>query len=461
MSDVLQRGSTGAALDTRTRLLLDAMSGPVISTDAEGRIVYWNPAAEELFGWTQAEVLGRPRSQILTSEPTRSAIQVTGGLRRGETREGRYEICRHDGGTVTALVSEKPVLDEAGKLVMVLGLARDLTPEQRVERRLVRTELWSKSAFENAVLGIAFADLEGRFTSVNPAMCAIYERDASELIGHQGVEFTYPDDREPTATPVHELGSGTRDRFSTEKRILTPSGRIVWVQVDLVNVPSSDGDPEYLFGQVRDVTEQHETHAALSLSSARWEAMAESVVDSVRATVEVRDPYTAGHQSRVAAIAVGIGRGLGLDDESCRGLGIAATLHDIGKMAVPMDILSKPDRLLPAEYELIKRHSAVGAAIIASVDFPWPVATIIHQHHERLDGSGYPDGLSGADLLPESRILAVADVVEASAAHRPYRPARGTDAALEIIREESRRGTLDNTAVDACVELFSSGALVM
>ena len=149
---------------------------------------------------------------------------------------------------MTALVSEKPVLDEAGKLVMVLGLARDLSPEQRMERRLSRTELWSKSAFENSVLGIAFGDLEGRFTSVNPAMCAIYERGANDLIGHRGVEFTYPDDREPTATPVQELGSGARDRFSTEKRILTPSGRIVWVQVDLVNVPGGDGKPEYLFG---------------------------------------------------------------------------------------------------------------------------------------------------------------------------------------------------------------------
>jgi HD-GYP domain-containing protein (c-di-GMP phosphodiesterase class II) len=181
--------------------------------------------------------------------------------------------------------------------------------------------------------------------------------------------------------------------------------------------------------------------------------------DSVAATVEMRDRYTARHQARVAVIAVAIARRLGLDEESCRGLSIAGRMHDVGKMAIPMDILSKPGPLLPAEYELVKLHPTLGAAVIARIDFPWPVATMIRQHHERLDGSGYPDGLGGADLLPESRILAVADVAEASASHRPYRPGFGSAGALEIIREASRRGTLDETAVNACIELVLSGEI--
>jgi putative two-component system response regulator len=144
---------------------------------------------------------------------------------------------------------------------------------------------------------------------------------------------------------------------------------------------------------------------------------------------------------------------MGMRGESIDAIRLAANIHDIGKIAVPSEILSKPGRLNPSEFSLIKMHSRTGFEMLEPVEFPWPLPTIVLQHHERLDGSGYPDGLTGAAILPEARIIAVADVVEAMATHRPYRPALGVDAALEEITKQ-RGVKLDEAAVDACVRLF-------
>ena len=179
-------------------------------------------------------------------------------------------------------------------------------------------------------------------------------------------------------------------------------------------------------------------------------------VDAIGATIEVRDPYTAGHQHRVSDLAGAIARRLCMPDDEVRGICIAASIHDIGKIAVPAELLSRPGKLQPAEFELIKCHSQTGYDIIKNIEFPWPVAEIVLQHHERLDGSGYPRGLKGEQINRGARIIQVADVVEAIAHYRPYRPALGLDVAVEEIRKN--RGTLyDPEVVDSCLALIESG----
>lgn len=168
---------------------------------------------------------------------------------------------------------------------------------------------------------------------------------------------------------------------------------------------------------------------------------------------EMRDPYTVGHERQVAEIAVAIGAGLGMDAWRLEGLRAAGCVHDVGKIAVPSEILAKPSRLTPAEYELIKVHPRIGHDVLKGIDSPWPVAQVALQHHERLDGSGYPHGLANGEILLEARILAVADVVEAMAAHRPYRPGLGIESALAEIERGS--GTLYDPQVAAeCLSLF-------
>lgn len=208
-----------------------------------------------------------------------------------------------------------------------------------------------------------------------------------------------------------------------------------------------------LHGQV---LEKSRTENLLQSNLVRLEGALEGAFRALAATVEKRDPYIAGHQQRVSALAVAIAQEMGLPADKIEGLRVAALIHDIGKIAAPAEILTKPARLTTTEYQLVKEHPRVGHDIIKTIPFPWPVAHIILQHHERLDGSGYPEGLIGDAILMEARILAVADVVEALCALRPYRPALGLEKGLEEVRR-GRGLRYDTRAVDACLRVFRDG----
>ncbi len=180
-----------------------------------------------------------------------------------------------------------------------------------------------------------------------------------------------------------------------------------------------------------------------------------STVQAITTTIEKRDPYTSGHQQRVADLSRILARGIGLSDNEVEGIYIAAAIHDIGKISLPAEILSKPVQLSDIEVSLIQAHSQTGYDILKGIDFPWPIAEIVLQHHERLDGSGYPRGLRGDDILMAARIIGVADVVETMASHRPYRPSRGIDKALEEITQN--KGVLyEPLVVEACLKIFEN-----
>ncbi|MEA1970163.1 MAG: response regulator [Thermodesulfobacteriota bacterium] len=178
------------------------------------------------------------------------------------------------------------------------------------------------------------------------------------------------------------------------------------------------------------------------------------IIHAAAMMVETRDPYTAGHQRRVTDLARTVAKEMGLSQDLIDGIRMAGAVHDLGKLSVPADILSKPGRISEPEFEIIKTHPQVGYDILKEIEFPWPVAEIILQHHERMDGSGYPKGLSGEDILQEARILAVADVVEAMSSHRPYRPALGIDKALEEI-SQNRSILYDPEVVDITLKIFT------
>jgi len=177
------------------------------------------------------------------------------------------------------------------------------------------------------------------------------------------------------------------------------------------------------------------------------------IIQAITTTVEARDPYTAGHHRKVANLARTIANELSLPKNQIEGIRVASIIHDLGKISIPAEILSKPGRMLNIEYNLIKMHPKVGYNILKNIDFPWPIAEIVHQHHERIDGSGYPQGLMGNDILTEAKIIGVADVVEAIASHRPYRAARGIEMALDEIEKNSGRLYVPEI-VDACVQVI-------
>lgn len=215
-----------------------------------------------------------------------------------------------------------------------------------------------------------------------------------------------------------------------------------------------DGNILRRVGTVQDVTEQQMAEIAQHRSEVRLHDSLLQTIRAVAMTLEKRDPYTAGHQQRVADLAAAIAQAMGLCDEQIEGIRLGGMIHDIGKIYVPAEILAYPRKLSELEFKLIKTHPQVGYDIVKDIDFPWPVAEMILQHHERLDGSGYPRGLKGDAILLEARILAVADVVEAMISYRPYRPGLGKDAAFAEIRNNSGR-LYDAVASEHCIKLFT------
>jgi HD-GYP domain-containing protein (c-di-GMP phosphodiesterase class II) len=186
----------------------------------------------------------------------------------------------------------------------------------------------------------------------------------------------------------------------------------------------------------------------------------DEVIHAMGSMIEVRDVYTAGHQQKVARISVEIARNLALPAYQIKGIQLAAKIHDIGKLAIPSEILSKPGKLSAAEFDMIKTHSGVGFAILRDIEFPWPIAQTVLQHHERMNGTGYPNRLSRYNILLEAKIIAVADVVEAMASDRPYRPSRGIGPAMEEI-SRNKHELYDENVVDACLQVFNNGRFVM
>ena len=215
-------------------------------------------------------------------------------------------------------------------------------------------------------------------------------------------------------------------------------------------------NPDELIEAVRKTTRVRQQQRQLEKANRQLLSTMETTVAALARAIEKRDPYTDGHQKRVSLLAASIAEDLGLSSDQVTGIRLGAMIHDIGKICIPAELLTMPRRLTPIEFDLIKTHALAGAEILGDIEFPWPICQMVAQHHERLNGSGYPDGLKDDAILPEAKIIAVADVVEAMASHRPYRPGKGLQSAMDEIIE--KRGELySQEAVDACLRVLRNG----
>ncbi len=293
---------------------------------------------------------------------------------------------------------------------------------------------------------VAVIDGEGRFMKVAPTSAVVAYLPPGDPIGKTVHEVLSADLAGQVLEAVREvLATG---RPLTLQYRLSVDSKETWFEGRASALTEST-----VFWIVRDVTGRKQATESLEQTLKQLGDAMTAIVAVVAQVVETRDPYTAGHQRRVAHLARSIAAELRLPADTIEGLAMGGMIHDIGKVSIPAEILSKPGRLGSWERELIKTHPQTGAEILGDVTFPWPIAAMVRQHHERMDGSGYPLGLKGAEIALEARIMAVADVVEAMASHRPYRPSLGIEAAHEEI--EANRGVLyDTDVVDACLRLF-------
>ncbi|PKP57894.1 histidine kinase [Candidatus Atribacteria bacterium HGW-Atribacteria-1] len=301
--------------------------------------------------------------------------------------------------------------------------------------------------------GIIVTDLEAKITDLNKAALKMYGTGNKEgLVGKSAFDLIVPEERVKALTGMKEVMEKgyVKDR---EYHIAIKGGTKIPVEMSVSIMEGMDGEPIGFVGIVRDITDRKQAEEKLQQSYKKLQKTMEGTINTIAKIIETRDPYTAGHQQRVSKLSTIIAREMKLPQDKIEGIRITSLFHDVGKIGLPVEILSKPTKLSKIEYSLIKGHSQVGHDILKTIDFPWQVAQIILQHHERVDGSGYPQGLKGNEILIESKIIAVADVVEAMSFHRPYRPALGIDKALEEISQN--KGILyDLKVADTCLKLF-------
>ena len=365
---------------------------------------------------------------------------------------GRQQILNFLLSTYENAVQQNRTLTKAQHELQELNgkLQQEIIERKQAEEEIRRLKDFNAGIVQNMAEGIAVEDAEGYIIFVNPAAADLLGYSPEELVGQHWMVIVSPDQHPSVQAAYERLMHGEADRY--ELQLVRQDGTLVPVLVS-GSPRVEDGRFAGTLSVFTDITEHKQVEEELQQSLERLRRTFDETVNALASAIRTRNPYTAGHQWRVAQLASAIAREMGLPDEQVEGIRVAGLIHDIGKISVPLEILSNPDGISELEYGIIKAHPRIGYDILKAVEFPWPVAEIVLQHHERLDGSGYPQGLSGEEILLEAKILGVADVMDAITSHQPYRAARGLDRALEEISRN--RGVLyDPGAVGACLKLF-------
>jgi PAS domain S-box-containing protein/putative nucleotidyltransferase with HDIG domain len=454
--------------EERFRNLFELEPTPILIHDGV-RTVLANSACAAFLGYESSEALeGVPVASFVHPDD-RSVVaeRVQRMMRDNWTAPAVTErFVRLDGTIACGEIFASPVTFDGQRMIHVIAL--DLSERMAAEQALSDSESSFRSLFEYS--GDAIIVHDGRTVSLaNRTARSVFgfEYDA-DVTGIGLYDFIHPDSHDMAEDRITALFTGEARPKTAEMRLLKADGTDWYAEARSVVLPI--GGKPYVSTLLSDLTDRRRAEQELAsyrdqlevLLAQRTESLERAMqqLDAVTAvvsrTVEMRDPYTAGHQRRVAALAREIAEKMGMDSEDVGYLEVAAHLHDVGKVSVPAEILSRPSQLGELEFELVKCHVEAGYEIVRSANLPEPVAEIVYQHHERLDGSGYPRGLVSADLLPGARILMVADVVEAMCTHRPYRPALGFACALEAISAGSGE-LFDPDVVAACHAVVESG----
>jgi PAS domain S-box-containing protein len=414
-----------------------------------------NPKLCHILGYTEQELISMEYPNITFPGELENDLELVSKLLQGEIdhidKQQRY--IRKDANPIWTHLTIQLLKDIDGRPLHFLHTMMDITSHKFSEQKLIESEERLRLAFENANDGICLIDAVGKHIEVNTRMCKIFGYSKEELKNLTVNDITHPEDRPMSQEFIKRSILGEVERTVFEQRYLHKNGNTIWGQVSSSLVRDTEGTPLYFISHIQDITQKKMSEEKMESSIEKLRKAMGGIIQAMSLTVEARDPYTSGHQRRVADLARAIAQEMGLTEDQVDGIRMSGAIHDIGKISVPSEILSKPSKLSDLEFSLIKTHPIVGYNILKDIDFPWPIAEITLQHHERINGSGYPKGISGNEILLEAKILAVADVVEAIASHRPYRPAHTIDVALNEIVQN--KGILyDPEVVAACLRVF-------
>jgi PAS domain S-box-containing protein len=453
--DITERKKAENALresEKRYHELNDFLPISTFEVDAAGNIISYNRTALETFRYNEEDFkAGMNVLQFFAPEEWQRVEENMRKIIQGTSTPGQeFIFLRKDGSKFTGLIYAALNIQQ-NKTVGIRGVIIDITERKQAEVALRESESLSKSLIDYMHDAVLILNWDGSILFANLAAAKIIEYERPEaFVGHNMIEYLHPDSFQKAAEDIEAVKAGKMG-FPSEYQLFSVTGRRIWVESIGGNIIFRNASANLVC--IRDITERKQAEEELLRTLESLRKAVGATIQVMVSAVEARDPYTAGHQLRTADLARTIATDMGLTQDTIDAIRMAGSIHDIGKLYVPSEILTKPSKLTDIELSLIKEHSRRGYEMLKDVESPWPLADIIYQHHERMDGSGYPRNLKGDDILMEARILAISDVVESMGSHRPYRPSLGIEAAIEEI--EKNRGKLyDTGAVDACLRVF-------
>jgi PAS domain S-box-containing protein len=442
-------------LEERYRLSFENTSDVIFIVDENLNILSMSQSAEKILGYKPEEFIGKlvtDMKHIFTPASFEQAISDAMLIFKGETISAKiYEFMAKDGTIKIGEVSGSPIMRN-GQVTGFVSIARDITDRRRMEDELRNSAQKYRTILEDMNDMYYELDIKGNMTFFNKALLSLTARSPEELQGMNFRDYMSSEGSEDALKIFGEIYKTGKPRLFVNE-IVTKTGEVKYFESQAGLLLDENKQPIGFRGIARDITDRKKAQDERDQVLARLRKTLGTMIQAMSAAVEARDPYTSGHQRRVAALARSIAAEMNLSRDQIEGIRMAASIHDMGKISIPAEILSMPRKLSKLEFDLVKTHSQAGHDIIKDIDFPWPIANIILQHHERINGSGYPHGLRGDNILLEARILAVADVVEAMASYRPYRPALGLDTALEEITR-NKNILYDGEVVEACLKIF-------
>ena len=449
--------------EARFRDMASLLPQVIFEADEKGKFTFVNRQGLEIFGYSAAEAAGmNVLETIIPQDRSRAMENIADRMKGLNSPPNEYTAIRKDGSTFPVTIYASPIVCNS-RYAGMRGILIDVTERKQTEEMLRESEAKYRLLAENARDNIWTMDMNLRFTYMSPSVLQVRGYTVEEVMAQSLEEVFTPSSLEIAVKAFEEelalesMGPKGLSRMRTlELEHICKDGSTVWVEINTSFLRDTDGHPIGILGVSRDIAERKLNEEKLAKSYKSLKKTLNDAIETMVKIVEMRDPYTAGHQRKVADLATAIAKEMKLEDDEIDQLKMAAIIHDIGKIYVPSDILNKPGKLSEIELQLIKSHSQYGHDIVKGMNCPRSVSQAILQHHERLDGSGYPNRLKGEDTILAAKILAVADVVEAIASHRPYRPARGVHIAMEEISKNTGK-LYDPDVVDACLKLFTSG----
>ena len=436
--------------------ICDVAPSSILVIDNIGRILYANDFSARLHGIPKSELLTL-NVYMLSKEPddsnARKSFEQTYAL--GEFVRTKT-VYKRDGTPFPLLVYSKPI--EWDGQPAILSIGTDLTEQFKVENDLQKSLAQNKRILENLQDAYFQSTFDGEFLMLNPRAAKMFGYDSAEELLCVSAKAIYasPEDRLSMIEKLLPSGQVTSHTCQLKHK----DGSLFWGSMHAQYLKNEAGEVVGAEGLIRDITERRkleneikEQHESIRATNAVLKKRLEQSINAISKIGELRDAYTAGHQRRVQQLACAIGLHCGMTQEALTNLSYGALVHDIGKIYIASDILNKPGKITNLEYQILQTHVELSCSVVLEMGLPQEILTMVQQHHERLDGSGYPNKCKGDEIIFESRILAVADVVEAMTSHRPYRPALGIDAALAEI-EAGKGAKYDATVVEICQKLF-------